>query len=254
MSNENLNINRLINSVGTETFIKYFYEFQQLSKSDLKLLFDKNNENWKDNSKVQKANNGKRIFEKERELEALEYIILKKNENNIPNGTWVKRQAEFIYKNYNYPAEPVREVEPVSPTEKKVLIKYRLQQGKFRKNLLIHWDGCSITGCKNSTILIASHIKPYSESNDDEKYDLYNGLLLTPTFDKLFDSFLISFNEKGEILISESLDIDDLKSINMTGKEKLRMEKVTESTLKYLEYQRKKFEFKENTTANTRYI
>lgn len=32
MTKENSNIDRLLNSVGTETFVKYFYEFQKLDK------------------------------------------------------------------------------------------------------------------------------------------------------------------------------------------------------------------------------
>ncbi|WP_026452391.1 HNH endonuclease [Aequorivita capsosiphonis] len=178
MNNKVSNIDRLINSVGTETFIKYFEKFATSSRDELMALFDINNETWKENSKGQKASNGKRIFEENLELEALEHIILKKKENNIPNGSWVKERAREIYRSYNPSSEIQSEVIKLSRTEKEILVKYRLQQGKFRKSLLLYWEGCSITECKNSALLIASHIKPYSESDDYEKYDTNNGLLL----------------------------------------------------------------------------
>lgn len=50
-------------------------------------------------------------------------------------------------------------------------------------------------------ILIASHIKPWSKSNEFEKIDPYNGFMLTPTFDFLFDRGFLSFtNDKKSIL------------------------------------------------------
>jgi predicted restriction endonuclease len=52
--------------------------------------------------------------------------------------------------------------------------------------------------------LIASHIKPWRDSNNEEKLDGNNGLLLSPHLDKLFDKGFISFSELGEILISSS--------------------------------------------------
>ena len=243
MSSKNSNIDRLLKSVGIETFIKYFNQFQTLNSPELKMLFDKENENWKHTSKSTKASVGKRIFNEGREVEALEHIIFTKNEKLIPNINEVMQHAKLIYKNYI--DNNIEKFETIYSYEKMVLVKYRLQQGIFRTNLLRHWKGCSVTGCKNSSLLIASHIKPFSESVDNEKYDVYNGLLLAPNYDKLFDNFLISFNEAGEILVSKQLDKSDLESLSITGKEKLRMEKVTESTQKYLEYHRRKFEMNE---------
>lgn len=66
--------------------------------------------------------------------------------------------------------------------------------------------------------------------------------MLTPTFDKLFDLNLISFTNEGKILLSNNLDTEDLQSLGITGNEKLKMGKVSQSTLNYLDYQREKFE------------
>ena len=132
-------------------------------------------------------------------------------------------------------------LEEVTPSEIMILTKYRLQQSRFRKNLINHWGGCSLINCKNHKLQIASHIKPYSECDEEEKYDLYNGLLLTPNFDKLFDNYLISFNELGKVLLAASLNAEDLKKLKISGKEKLNMDKVTEMTQKYLNRQRENF-------------
>jgi len=240
MNNDSSNIDRLINSVGTETFVKYFYDFKKLERAELLQAFE--GENWSESSKSQKISNGFRIFKENREIEALEHILLKKKERNIQNGTWVKAKAKEIYQHINNVDTTLQTNETVSEIEKKVLVNFRIQQSKFRRELILHWEVCSITDCKNSKLLIASHIKPYSESNDEEKYDINNGLLLTPTFDKLFDLNLISFTNEGKILLSNNLDTEDLQSLGITGNEKLKMGKVSQSTLNYLDYQREKFE------------
>lgn len=249
MKNQASYIDRLINSIGTETFIKYFNNFANSNSEELIAIFTTNNEPWKENSKGQKASNGKRIFEEKLELEALEHIFLNKKENNIPNGLWVKKRAKEIYMEYNQISVLRFEEESITQIEKEILTKYRLQQGVFRTQLLLYWEGCSITECKNSALLIASHIKPYSESTDIEKYDISNGLILTPTYDKLFDCFLISFNYDGKILISASITQEDLAKLKITGNETLKMKKVTPAIQKYIGFHRQKFEQKEKTKA-----
>jgi predicted restriction endonuclease len=45
--------------------------------------------------------------------------------------------------------------------------------------------------------LIASHVKPWSESNHQERLDVNNGLLHCPNHDDLFDKGYISFIKMG---------------------------------------------------------
>jgi putative restriction endonuclease len=49
----------------------------------------------------------------------------------------------------------------------------------------------------------ASHIKPWCESTNEERLNGENGLLLTPSIDHLFDRGFISFEDNGELLISD---------------------------------------------------
>jgi hypothetical protein len=94
----------------------------------------------------------------------------------------------------------------LAPTTRGALIEARLGQGKFRDGLLRLWNGaCSVTGCDMPEILIASHIKPWKESSNRERLDPDNGLLLAATIDKLFDKYLISFEDSGEMLISSRI-------------------------------------------------
>ncbi|WP_269913923.1 HNH endonuclease [Acinetobacter sp. HY1485] len=89
--------------------------------------------------------------------------------------------------------------------ETKRLIKIRLAQNKFRKNVFDINQKCIVTGCELPQLLIASHIKPWAVSNPSEKIDGYNGLLLTPTYDKLFDQGLITFTENQALIYSSKL-------------------------------------------------
>lgn len=84
-------------------------------------------------------------------------------------------------------------------------IKVRLVQNKFRKGLFDYHPYCAISGLSSAPFLIASHIKPWARCNDLERLDPFNGLLLTPNYDRLFDRGFIGFKRSGEIIISSQL-------------------------------------------------
>lgn len=96
--------------------------------------------------------------------------------------------------------------ESIATTEKATLVNTRIGQGKFRNDLISYWKGCAITHYPDHRFLVASHIKPWKESKNDERLDSYNGLLLLPNIDKVFDLGYISFEESGKIQLSEQLE------------------------------------------------
>lgn len=98
--------------------------------------------------------------------------------------------------------ERVNRDNSISSTERTAIIKSRIGQGDFREKLIGFWKGCSISGCQMTDILIASHIKPWRISSNQERLDTFNGLLLLPNYDKLFDKGYISFDIKGRIVFS----------------------------------------------------
>lgn len=114
-------------------------------------------------------------------------------------------------------------------------IETRIGQNKFRIELINYWGCCAVTGIDLIEILKASHIKPWSESNDDERVDKYNGLLLNPMLDALFDIGYISFSDSGDILLSPR--VPELNSI-LGIYEKGRLRKIEEQHMVYLKYHR----------------
>ena len=89
-------------------------------------------------------------------------------------------------------------------TERDLLAKARIGQGKFRADVVSNWrkgEACALTGIDVPELLVASHIKPWRESSNEERLDPMNGVLLAAHVDKLFDRFLMSFEEtRGEFI------------------------------------------------------
>jgi 5-methylcytosine-specific restriction protein A len=107
-----------------------------------------------------------------------------------------------------------------SITERMGLVTSRVGQGAYRKSIINRWENrCAVTGFDHSKILIASHIHPWSESNNQERLDIHNGILLSPTYDALFDKNFISFTNQGKIILSDSIETSAYGKIGVTGKE-----------------------------------
>jgi predicted restriction endonuclease len=91
-------------------------------------------------------------------------------------------------------------------TERRALILSRVGQGQFREDLMRVWNGrCAVTGLDLAPLLRASHIKPWRDSDNRERLDPYNGLLLSPSYDAALDSGLISFAGNGETILTSEL-------------------------------------------------
>lgn len=110
-----------------------------------------------------------------------------------------------------------------------------MNQGVFRKRLLRRYNQCCLCGVCDTRLMKASHIKPWSVSSSSERIDVDNGLLLCPNHDSLFDGGLISFDEEGNILISDSLLENNRIFLNV--REDMKIE-VRDGNKKYLKYHR----------------
>lgn len=121
-------------------------------------------------------------------------------------------------------------------TETDSLIKSRVGQEKFRDNLIKIWGSCSVTGMNRLELLKASHIKPWSESDNQERLDPFNGLLLIPNLDQLFDRGYISFDDNGEIIISPQLRTKEQEIMQISNRLNLRF--IHQENKKYLKYHR----------------
>jgi len=118
--------------------------------------------------------------------------------------------------------ESILDNQDIEITEKLNLIKSRIGQGEFRRRVIAYWTRCSVTGCSDVDLLIASHIKPWREADNAERLNHFNGLLLTPNLDKAFDAGYITFDPGGQIQISprlqnpQALGIHERMSIELT--------------------------------------
>lgn len=98
------------------------------------------------------------------------------------------------------------ELKDLPKTQRQAIIEARIGQGLFRTRLLRAYDKkCAVTGVDVQTLLRASHIKPWRNSNNEERLSADNGLLLIANLDAAFDAQLISFTDAGRMLFHESL-------------------------------------------------
>lgn len=83
------------------------------------------------------------------------------------------------------------------------MVKVRVGQQRFKRDVLNDCGRvCPFTNITDESLLIAGHIKPWAKSNDEEKLDPKNGLLFTPTFDRMFNNGFISFKDDTKLIIS----------------------------------------------------
>jgi len=120
--------------------------------------------------------------------------------------------------------------------EKIQLTKSRKGQGIFKANVRLIEDHCRISGVSNIKHLRASHIKPWSLSNNEEKLDGFNGLLLSPHIDHLFDQGFISFMNTGRLLVSRELNPKILEQWSIQPNQSVGNFRKEQS--KYLDYHR----------------
>ncbi len=126
------------------------------------------------------------------------------------------------------------EIDKPNITERSGLVTSRVGQGAYRKRIIHRWEyKCAVTNFNKLEILIASHIVPWSQSNDTERLDVHNGILLSPTYDALFDKHLITFDNKGKIILSDNIEKAAYQKIGVTGNEQIH--DLSEYNLQYLD-------------------
>ncbi len=124
----------------------------------------------------------------------------------------------------------------ISETEKDAVVKSRIGQGLFRHKLIDYWHGCSVTHCQTQTLLIASHIRPWRKSDNQQRIDVYNGLLLIPNLDKLFDKGYISFDNQGKVILSDFLPQSEFRLLGVS--QSMRLVHIDDKHLSYLKFHR----------------
>ena len=124
----------------------------------------------------------------------------------------------------------------IDDTEKAALIIARRGQGLFKQRVRQIEQRCRITGVDRIEHLIASHCKPWRDSDDTERLDGENGLLLTPSIDHLFDRGFISFERNGDLLVSPVADREALERMGLPVGAKHNVGPFSDGQKKYLEF------------------
>lgn len=132
--------------------------------------------------------------------------------------------------------EHAAEYKTLAVTEQEQIVVSRLGQGNFRRNVIRLWGSCSVTGLQTVSLLRASHIKPWKNSDNNERLTPYNGLLLIPDYDFLFDRGYISFKNSGSVLVSQRLSPFARKVFDV--RDDLQLRKVFPQSKEYLEFHR----------------
>ena len=124
----------------------------------------------------------------------------------LRNSAWVK----YITRSRQQEDANVKAHEPLTVTESRSLQK--IWKDNLAREMMTQTDHETEVFCPFTritadydivgTLFRASHIVSFADSNLEQKYDLYNGLLLCANADALFDKHLISIDENKQLVFS----------------------------------------------------
>lgn len=179
----------------------------------------------------------------------IDYDDFNENEELIEIYFWKPEKVERTSKSKISKKDQISEdrknnYKKPTKTERKGLVTSRVGQGWYRREIVRKWKGkCPISKVDIPSILISSHILPWSSSTDEQRLDVNNGILLSPVYDSLFDRNLISFEDNGEIIISSKVSLENRKKLNIDQSIKIPINK---EMIPYLKEHRKELRKLEN--------
>ncbi len=127
----------------------------------------------------------------------------------------------------------------IPETQRLQLAKARVGQGLFRKRVILLDAECRVTGVADTRLLIASHIKPWRDASNAERVSGYNGILLSPHVDALFDEQFITFEDDGQMHVHASLPADVLDRWSIDPGKRVQPFRAEQSA--FLEHHRRLF-------------
>ncbi len=162
--------------------------------------------------------------------------------NNIDDFKVIESEIKDICNNFE-----ITSIEKDAFIEMIYNVRNPSVQKKFKEKLRVEFGyKCALCEIDEDKLLYASHIIPYSKCKCvKEMGDHNNGLLLCVEHDALFDKYLITFDEKGYIVINKNLDKKLYELLKLNNALKLDMKLLNKDRLNYLENHRKIFNEKE---------
>ena len=154
------------------------------------------------------------------------------------DAIWEKQNGPLVFR---YGKGKIDNAESEPPSKKKQaehqeITRARDGQGKYREQLLEQCHFCPFTMISDERLLIASHIKPWAASTDQEKIDPFNGYILSPLYDKLFDRGFITFTEKRHVILSEFISPYTWKQIGLKNDTFIKTLPMDDKRIEYLKF------------------
>lgn len=196
------------------------------------------------NRLVLNIKNGKQLLSLEKMESGVDEIWFEAKDSNLPT-----------FRIYTKTSDEKIDIKPrikdlKEPSKLTRMVNYEVRDSaaqRYFKSLVTKVCGncCIVTGVEDRepSILIASHIVPWAGSDDDHKIDGYNGLMLAPHVDRLFDTHLITFTKDGYI---EVADEQTKKALQIWGIDINKKYSLHEKHLIFLEKHRRTFDDKKN--------
>jgi putative restriction endonuclease len=127
-------------------------------------------------------------------------------------GQWEALALDSLVILSNLQNKPIEETLDLDPElkfaegkEKERIVKTRVNQNDFRQRILASYNQkCSITGISFTSLLVASHIIPWSK-NTKERLNPKNGICLNNIHDKAFDKGLITITTDFKVKLSDAI-------------------------------------------------
>jgi putative restriction endonuclease len=109
-------------------------------------------------------------------------------------------------------------IEHIEPTVKQQRSNDRPWQSDWKNKVLDETMHCAITKCSDDRILIGCHIKPVADCIKEacgNEINSKNGIMLTPTFHKLFDDGFLAFDNQNHLLLSTHISSRNFDRLNI---------------------------------------
>ena len=127
-------------------------------------------------------------------------------------GKWEKLaldSSSILSSFLNNPIENILDLESelkfAEGKEKERIVKTRVNQNDFRQRILASYnEKCCITDLSITSLLVASHIIPWSK-NIQERLNPKNGICLNNIHDKAFDKGLITITTDFKVKLSDTI-------------------------------------------------
>ncbi len=156
-----------------------------------------------------------------------------------------EQEVDFLSRKQVELETPMLRAPPVGPTEAVKWRRERRGQQFFRQSVLNAYGlACCISGIDVPRLLVASHIKPWRKSSDEERLDPRNGLCLSSLHDAAFDGGYITLDDGFRVVLSRRLKARlphaalEQNFATFEGKAIRSPQMLAEPAVEYLEYHR----------------